>query len=235
MLIATLIASLIGASAYIIYEAQHIVEVHDLDNFFDGWVPPPQIETKTLPAYGIWYEDAVKQGIIKGKTEKERAINAFLTYRNTYQPFFLFDEEKGITFCEIYQKEKDKFVETVLLFKGYDEYFMQYFHTSGLEKIAEESAPKEISKEWREWEASGFTYRSKLLNKLITGKQHFSAYGYAKELDYRLSQGACKKCLYAEARFISPMLGTNRGINPDDAEAFISHKIMKHWWRLITK
>jgi hypothetical protein len=235
MLIFTVIVSLIGASAYLIYEAQHIVELSDFDNFFDGWAPPPQIETKVLPTYGIWYEDAIKQGIIQGKNEKQRAINAFMTYRNTYQPFFLLDDVKGITFNEIYQKESARFVETIRLYKGYDACFLEYFHTPGLESIAEDSAPKNIYKEWREWEERGYTYKCKLLNKEITGKEHFSSFGYAKELDYRLSQGACKKCLYAEARFISPMLGTNQVVNAADADAFISHKVMKHWWKLITK
>ncbi len=235
MLLFTIVTSLLGIGAYIIYEAQHIIEVYDLDNFFEGWTPPPQIEVKTLPTYGIWYEDAIKKGIIEGKNEKERAVNAFLTYRNTYQPFFLVDDVKGITFNEIYSKESAKFVETIRLYKGYDAYFLQYFHTPGLEAVSEEATPKHIYKEWRNWEASGYTYKSKLLNKVISGKQHFSSYGYAKELDYRLSQGACKKCLYAEARFISPMLGTNQEFNTTDADAFICHKIMKHWWKLISK
>lgn len=236
MVIASIIATLIGISAYIVYEAQHIVEIQDMDNFFDSWAPPPpEVEIKVLPAYGIWYEDAIKQGIIQGKTEKARVISAFKLYQDTYQPFFLLDDDPASTFNQLFEKESNRFVETIRLYKGYDAYFMRYFHTPGLEEITEEAMPKNIYKEWKEWEACGYTYKSKFLNKIVAGKHHFSSFGYAKELDYRATQGACKKCLYAEARFITPLLGTNLEVNPADADAFVSHKVMKHWWKLITK
>lgn len=237
MLVFTLIASLVAASAYIIYEAQHIIEVQDLDNFFEGWTPPPQIEVKPLPNYGLWYEDAIKKGLIEGKNEKQRAVKAFLTYRDTYQPYFLLEEESGISFKNVYDKEVNRFIETIRLYKGYDTSFVRYFHAPLSAELSEVKQPEYLSKEWKDWEERGFTYKSKLSNKTISGKHYFSSFGYAKELDYRLSQGACKKCLLAESRLISPMLGVNEipPPTPQEINAFISHKVLKHWWNLVTK